>query len=149
MLRFETVPAEAIPPSLLLHADPSQESIDSYLPGSRCFGATDADEIVGVCVTNTNSRGLSEIFNIAVTPERQQQGIGTQLLAFAIRELRHAGAAAIEVGTGTFGYQLLFYQRAGFRVDAVWKNHFVDNYKEPIYEFGVHLQDMLRLRLEL
>jgi hypothetical protein len=56
---------------------------------------------------------------------------------------------AVELGTGTFGYQLSFYQRFGFRVDSVWKNHFINNYDDPIFEDGIQLKDMLRLTLKL
>ncbi|CDI94197.1 IAA acetyltransferase [Pseudomonas aeruginosa PA38182] len=55
----------------------------------------------------------------------------------------------IELGTGTFGYQLAFYQRVGFRVDKVVKNYFLDNYDQPIYEMGIQHKDMLRLSLIL
>ncbi len=50
--------------------------------------------------------------------------------------------------TGTFGYQLTFYQREGFRVDSIDKDFFLVNYEKPIYEAGIQLQDMLRLVLE-
>jgi len=53
----------------------------------------------------------------------------------------------MEVGTGTFGYQLAFYQRHGFRVTAIDRDFFVQNYPEPIFEDGIQLHDMLRLTL--
>ena len=54
----------------------------------------------------------------------------------------------LEVGTGSFGYQLSWYQRAGFRVFAIERDFFLENYPEPIYECGIQLKDMLRLALE-
>ena len=59
------------------------------------------------------------------------------------------GAERIVLGTGTFGHQLKFYQRNGFRVDSVEKNFFLDNYSDPIYEDGIQHKDMLRLSLAI
>ena len=53
------------------------------------------------------------------------------------------------MGTGTFGYQLAFYQRQGFRATGIDRDFFVKNYPEPIFEDGIQLFDMLRLTLRL
>lgn len=87
--------------------------------------------------------------NIAVAPSRQQRGIGTTLLGHVISVFREEGACRLEVGTGTFGYQLAFYQRQGFRVTGIDTNFFLTNYPEPIFEDGIQLKDMLRLTLVL
>ena len=60
---------------------------------------------------------------------------------------REAKVKRLEVGTGTFGYQLAFYQREDFRADAIDKDFFLINYEEPIFENGIQLKDMLRLGL--
>jgi len=149
LIEFREIPADSIPLSLLLEADPSEDCIEKYLSGSLSFGAFIEGEIVGACVTNSNQIGISEIFNIAIVPTRQKQGIGTKLLEFAIEQLASKGVIKVVLGTGTFGHQLTFYQRLGFRVDAVVKNFFIDNYRTPIYENGLQLKDMLRLILNL
>ena len=48
----------------------------------------------------------------------------------------------------SFGYQLAWYQREGFRVFAIERDFFLENYPEPIYEQGIQLKDMLRLVVE-
>ena len=149
MLTFEEVSEKEVPTELLLEADPSEENIKKYLSGSRCFCVLFETNIVGVCVVKRNSANSFEIFNIAVLPEKQKQGFGTKLLEFVINKMVESGENKIELGTGTFGYQLKFYQRFGFRVESIWKNHFVDNYDEPIFEDGIQLKDMLRLGLVL
>ncbi|WP_331435775.1 hypothetical protein [Photobacterium gaetbulicola] len=53
------------------------------------------------------------------------------------------------MGTGTFGYQLAFYQREGFRVVGIDKDFFLDHYDEPVMENGIQHKDMLRLQLIL
>ncbi|MFD1557022.1 GNAT family N-acetyltransferase [Paraburkholderia silviterrae] len=92
--------------------------------------------------------GVHELMNIAVRPEQQQLGVGSRLLLWVIELYRDAGARALEVGTGSFGYQLTFYQRHGFRVVAIDRDFFVMHYQEPIFEEGIRLRDMLRLRIE-
>ena len=142
------IPEKEVPMSMLLHADPSEKCIDKYLHGSKCFGAFVEDSLVGVCVTNLNDVDEWEIFNIVVISGKQRQGYGTKLLQFVTKYFEEIGAKSLELGTGTFGYQLLFYQRLGFRVESVRKNFFIDNYSDPIFEDGVQLKDMLRLSIK-
>ncbi len=149
MLTFRVVHGKKVPLDLLLIADSSEDSINQYLIGAHCFGAFDESNIVGVCVVNRNLNDCTEIYNISVLPEKQKQGIGTKLLEFVIKKLVDSGEKRIELGTGTFGYQLMFYQRLGFRVENVWRDHFIDNYDEPIFVDGLQLKDMLRLCLVL
>lgn len=149
MLNIAAVSPDKMPIHLLLEADPSEDSIKKYLDTSLCYLALKSDVPVGVCVLGHIGDATLELYNIAVSPSAQNHGIGTELLRHVIAEAKAKGFGRIELGTGTFGYQLAFYQRAGFRVEAVIKNHFVDNYDEPIFESGIQLRDMLRLALAL
>ncbi|CAH6915825.1 Uncharacterized N-acetyltransferase YvbK [Vibrio chagasii] len=148
-MEYVVVDATQVPMSLLLEADPSEASIASYLSESWCYAAKRDNQILGVCVVKRISDDTVEIFNVSVCPEHQQQGIGSQVLKFALKQVVNQGIKRVELGTGTFGYQLTYYQRAGFRVDRVVKNHFIDHYPEPIFENGIQHQDMLRLYIEL
>lgn len=134
---------------LLLLADPSVDAVKEYLEQSRCFVAYVNDVVVGSCILKPIGRGMLELMNIAVSPSHQQRGIGTRLLKDVIDKAKESGAKGLEVGTGTFGYQLTFYQRQGFRVDRIDKDFFLKNYPKPIVENGVQHKDMLRLTLEL
>jgi ribosomal protein S18 acetylase RimI-like enzyme len=149
LIHFSEVSGDSIPSDLLLMADPSEEKINSYLKGAVCFAAFINTNLVGVCVTNVNVDGEVEIFNIATVSNVQGQGIGSKLLEFVISELGKRHVNRLVLGTGTFGYQLVFYQRLGFRVDTVVKDFFIDNYDEPIYENGIQHFDMLRLTLDV
>ncbi len=149
MLKFSLVPPEKAPMGLLLEADPSEVNVRKYLKGSMCYIAEKSGEIVGVCVLNSLDNNSVELFNIAVSPVVQGQGAGTALLRYVIDSVKHRGISRIHLGTGTFGYQLAFYQRAGFRVDSIEKDFFIDNYDEPIFELGIQHKDMLRLVLIL
>lgn len=143
----EITPSE-VPMELLLLADPCEEAIKSYLYQSRCFIACAKGSVVGVCVIKPISERALELMNIAVSPSVQQNGVGTQLLRHVIEKVKASGAQRLEVGTGTFGYQLTFYQRQGFRVNCIDKDFFLNNYPEPIIENGIQHKDMLRLSLE-
>ena len=132
---------------LLLLADPSEDNIRSYLSESKCFVASVGAVVVGACVVQPRGTDSQELMSIAVHPAHQKFGYGTALLKWVIAFFRDSGARQLEVGTGTFGYQLAFYQRHGFRVTSVAHNFFVENYAEPIFEDGILLRDMLRLTL--
>lgn len=138
-----------LPLALLLEADPAASRIAAYLPGAWGFAALADNEVVGACVAGLVGEQTAEIFNIAVAPNRQQQGIGSGLLRFVLENLAGKGIGRVELGTGSFGHQLTYYQRHGFRVHAVVKDHFLIHYPEPLMEHGIQHKDMLRLSLAL
>ena len=148
LLIREISPADA-PMELLLLADPSEDKIRSYLPESKCFVASRGAALVGACVVQPRGMGAHELMCIAVRPDCQKSGCGTALLKWIADFFRRSGARQLEVGTGSFGYQLAFYQRQGFRVTGIDHDFFVKNYPEPIFENGIRLRDMLRLSLPL
>ncbi|EZH79602.1 GCN5 family acetyltransferase [Ectopseudomonas composti] len=146
---LQKVPNEQAPMALLLEADPSPVTIARYLQEGHCVVARLDDAIVGVYVIKALTASTWELMNIAVAPEHQGQGIGALLLHHAIDQARQLGAKRLELGTGSFGHQLTFYQRAGFRVVAVEPDYFLTHYPEPLFENGLQHRDRLRLALEL
>jgi GNAT superfamily N-acetyltransferase len=146
-LLIEEVPTTDAPMELLLLADPSEDKVRSYLSGSKCFVASCNGAVMGACVVQPRGDGVQELMSIAVEPAHQKSGYGTALLKWVIDFFHKSGARQLEVGTGTFGYQLAFYQRQGFRVASIDHDFFVKNYPEPIFENGIQLFDMLRLTL--
>lgn len=153
MFDLQQIPAESAPMGLLLEADPSEKNIDQYLSTSKCYAATLKEEIVGVCLVGPLSPTRLELYNIAIKPSLQGQGVGGLLLDYLLETIRSTNhqdvIKQIELSTGSFGHQLTFYQRHGFRVDHVVKDHFLINYSEPLYENGVQHKDMLRLICQL
>jgi len=148
-MEYAEVTQHDIPRSLLLEADPSDARIDAYLDDAWCFVARHAGDIAGACIVAANAEDTVEIFNIAVYPAFQQQGIGAGLLRYVLEQLAARNVDRVELGTGAFGHQLAFYHRLGFRVGSVWKDHFPRHYNEPVIENGIQHRDMLRLYLEL
>ncbi|RRV22617.1 N-acetyltransferase [Pseudomonas sp. o96-267] len=143
------IPSEQAPMALLLEADPSTALIAGYLQDGHCVVARQSDVTVGVYVIKALAANTWELMNIAVAPERQGEGIGALLLRHAIDQARQLGAKRLELGTGSFGHQLTFYQRAGFRVVAVEPDYFLQHYPEPLFENGLQHRDRLRLALTL
>ncbi|MFM4702001.1 GNAT family N-acetyltransferase [Aeromonas bivalvium] len=148
-LEYGNIAAAEIPLPLLLEADPSEQRIAAYLPDAWCFAARAEGILVGICVAGVLGPGTAEIFNVAVRPDHQRRGIGSGLLRHGLAELAARGIRRVELGTGSFGHPLTCYQRLGFRVDAVVKDHFLRHYPEPIFESGIQHKDMLRLSLTL
>lgn len=148
-MEYLEVDAGELPMTLLLEADPAEQRIAAYLPGAWGFAALAGNEVVGACVAGLVGEQTAEIFNIAVAPHRQQQGIGSGLLRFVLTSLAEKGVRRVELGTGCFGHQLVYYQRHGFRVHAVLKDHFLIHYPEPLMEHGIQHKDMLKLSLVL
>lgn len=148
-MNFKKAESREIPIKLLLEADPSESSINSYLDSSLSFVAIRDGKIVGACVTKAIDESSTEIHNISVDPHLQNKGIGTALLKYSLSNLKSQGVQFVLLGTGTFGYQLTYYQRIGFRVQSVIKDHFLKNYSSPIFENGIQHKDMLRLYIEL
>ncbi|MDF9826212.1 GNAT superfamily N-acetyltransferase [Ereboglobus sp. PH5-10] len=137
-----------IPIDLLLQADPSEEKLKGYLPRSTCFAAWLDGLPVGACAVIPTAEKNYELMCISVAPAHQQKGVGTQLLRHVIAAIRKLGANQLTVGTGSFGYQLSFYQRQGFRISSIDRDFFIKNYQVPIFENGIQLRDMLRLTFD-
>lgn len=134
---------------LLLEADPDELAIARYRDHCHGFVARRGGEVLSACLLQPGESGRWELMNIATVPEAQGQGAGSKLLRCVIEQARNAGALELFLGTGTFGYQLAFYQRAGFRVVALERDHFLTHYDEPIFEAGIQLKDRLILSLKL
>jgi len=148
-LKIMPISSGSAPMRLLLEADPSEEKVKAYLKKSHCFVGKLREKVVGVYILQPIGKDTLELMNIAVEPKLQGKGIGQILLQHAITSAKKLSAIRLELGTGTFGYQLAFYQKAGFRVDAIDKDFFLRNYAEPIFEMGIQHKDMLRLGMKL
>ncbi|MDF9832230.1 ribosomal protein S18 acetylase RimI-like enzyme [Ereboglobus sp. PH5-5] len=142
------VSPKEIPMELLLQADPSEEKLKGYLPLSTCFAAWSDGVLVGACAVIPTDEEIYELMCISVAPAHRQKGVGAQLLRHVIAAIGKLGANQLTVGTGSFGYQLSFYQRQGFRVSSIDRDFFIKNYQVPIFENGIQLRDMLRLTFD-
>ena len=147
---MEIRPTDTPSRELLLLADESEASVNDYLPRSRCYAAFEGGQIIGQYLLLHTRPFTAEVVNIAVTPDRQRQGIGTALLRHAVRTAREAGFRILEIGTGDSGTgQIALYERCGFVRCGVDVDYFRKHYPAPIFENGVECRHMVRLRMDL
>lgn len=147
---MEIRPTDTPSRELLLLADESEASVNDYLPRSRCYAAFEGGQIIGQYLLLHTRPFTAEVVNIAVTPDRQRQGVGTALLQHAIRSAREAGFRILEIGTGNSGTgQIALYERCGFVRCGVDVDYFRKHYPAPIFENGIECRHMVRLRMDL
>jgi aminoglycoside 6'-N-acetyltransferase I len=143
-------PSQRIPYDLLQLADPSKTHIEAYLAKGTCYLAKIGDETIGAMVLQELDGTIMELKNIAVSPSQQGRGYGKVLLEYAIKTCGDSGYNKLIVGTGNSSIgQLAFYQKSGFEIDHVIKNHFLDHYAEPIFEDGIQCKHMVVLEKRL
>ena len=132
---------------LLLLGDEDEKMIDKYLERGEMY-ILDDNGIKAECVVTDEGNKTLEIKNIAVSPKFQKQGYGKKLIEF-ITEKYSENFSVIQAGTGDSPLTIPFYEKRGFRKSHIVKNFFIDNYKNPIYEEGVQLIDMIYLQKNL
>ena len=108
----------------------------------------DGDQLVGAAPMRWRDDPC-ELMELASAPERQRQGLGRQFVAWLVQEARRRGKQRLLVGTANSSISnIVFYQRCGLRMDHVRHDYFW-YYREPIYENGIQIRDMLVFRLDL
>lgn len=132
---------------LLLLGDEDEKMIDKYLERGEMY-ILDDNGIKAECVVTDEGNKILEIKNIAVSPKFQKQGYGKKLIEF-ITEKYSENFSVIQTGTGDSPLTIPFYEKCGFKKSHIVKNFFIDNYKNPIYEEGVQLIDMIYLQKNL
>ena len=132
---------------LLLLGDEDEKMIDKYLERGEMY-ILDDNGIKAECVVTDEGNKILEIKNIAVSPKFQKQGYGKKLIEF-ITEKYSENFSVIQAGTGDSSLTIPFYEKCGFKKSHIVKNFFIDNYKNPIYEEGVQLIDMIYLQKNL
>ncbi|GAL21120.1 acetyltransferase GNAT family [Vibrio maritimus] len=131
MFDVREVKQTELPLDILLIADPEEAAINAYRERCIGFAVYMQGALVGALLVEVDAEQRSaELFNIAIYDEFQGKGFGGVLLSETLALLSQKGINTVELGTGTFGHQLSFYQKHGFRVDSVVKNFFLDNYDE-------------------
>ncbi|MFP7171179.1 GNAT family N-acetyltransferase [Terribacillus sp. 7520-G] len=143
-------PTETPPMDLLLEADPSKNQIAAYLREGSSYVAEKENHILGIYVLVKNREDTAEIINISIREAHQGKGIGKKLIRHAMEQARAKGFAFLEVGTGNSSIdQIAFYQKCGFRMTGIDRDHFLRHYDEPIHENGIQCRDMIRFSYEL
>ena len=140
----------ALPWTLLLEADPYAPHVETYLHRATWFALYERSTLLGVAALLRQDAQTIELMNVAISPARRREGLGLHLLRCLLDEARRMGAGRMRVGTGNSSLaELAFYQRAGFRLDAIEHDHFVRQYPQPIVENGIVCRDRVLLVIEL
>lgn len=85
-------------------------------PGGQIYMALDGPEPVGTCALIKMSDGEFEIAKMGVAEVRRGQGIGRQLLGFAIADARRMGARRLYIESNSALVNALhLYESLGFR----------------------------------
>ena len=128
---------------LLLLADEREDMIDKYLGRGRMFVMKKEGQAVAECVVTQEGEGVCEIKNFAVALAFWRQGRGKAMVDFGWRHFEDCHT--MYVGTGDVPSTMGFYKSCGFSEDHRIKNFFTDNYREPMFEDGKQLVDMVVL----
>ncbi|HEY9402390.1 MAG TPA: GNAT family N-acetyltransferase, partial [Pyrinomonadaceae bacterium] len=135
---------------LLLLAEPSASALRWGLKNlsDTVYRMDAGGELVGAATMRWR-RDPCEMLELAITRERQGEGLGRQFVVWLVEEARRRGKAEIIVGTSTTSAaNIIFYQKCGFRAHHVRQDYFW-YYDEPVYENGLAVRDMLVFRLDL
>lgn len=133
--------------SLLLLADEQEDMIDRYIENGTMY-VLDDNGVKGECIVIDAGSNILEIKNIAIRPDFQRKGYGKALIDFIVDKYKKK-YSVLQVGTGDSPSIIHFYEKCGFIRSHRIKNFFVNNYKNPIYECGIQLIDMIYLKRKL
>lgn len=133
---------------MLLLADPQEDMIEKYLGKGEMFILIDQGEVRTVCVVELLKNRKCELKNIATREGDQGKGYGKYMIHFICEHYSNR-CDTMYVGTGNCAKSIGFYEKCGFANSHIVANFFTDNYREPIYEDGVLLTDMVYLKKSL
>ena len=133
---------------LLLLGDEQEDMIDRYLERGVLYVLEEEGETKALCVVTEEGDGVLVIKSMATEPRYQRRGCGKQLIEFLVSADRGTHRL-LRVGTGDSPATIPFYEACGFRRAFVVKNFFVEHYRQPIFEQGVQLVDMVYLERPL
>lgn len=136
--------------AVLHDAEEGDELIRAALrdPANEAFAAWNDGHLVGGAVVQWRPGSTSELLYIAVVEERRGHGDGRAILRHLVDELPKHGSRLV-VGTSSSSLDnIAFYQRCGFRMDAVKRDYF-DYVQPPVIEYGITMRDMIVFAYEL
>jgi GNAT superfamily N-acetyltransferase len=135
-------------------AEDSAAELDSYIDAGRVLVAATSDgEVIGhLQLTGTDDPQQAEIKNMAVTEDRQGQGVGRRLIQAAVDLVSAEATTTILVATAAADIgNLRFYQRQGFRMRSVERDAFIPatGYPLGLLIDGIELRDRVWLDREV
>lgn len=133
---------------MLLIADPQEDMIERYLDDGEMFVLVDDCVIRTISVVKLLNNGKCELKNIATRVEDRGKGYAKYMIHYLCEHYSNE-CDTMYVGTGSCKRTIEFYEKCGFINSHMVANFFLDNYREPIYEDGIRLRDMIYLKKRL
>ena len=134
-------------------ADDSAAQIATYISRGDVLVARDGELVIGhLQIDETGDAGVFELKSMAVTEQRQREGIGARLVEAALAYCRaHNGRRLIVSTAAADTGNLRFYQRRGFRMSRIVRDVFTpsNGYMEGAVVDGIALRDQVFLDLDL
>lgn len=134
-------------------ADDSPAQIASYISRGEVLVARDGERVIGhLQIIESSDAGVFELKSMAVTEQRQREGIGRRLVEAALAYCRARKGRRLIVSTAAADTgNLRFYQRQGFRMSKIVRDAFApsNGYKEGAVIDGIALRDQVFLDLDL
>ena len=135
----------------LLHLADEPEPVGGYLQlpeGDLYVLRHEGGEPLGVTfvLPHAGEEGTVELRAVAVDQTRHNQGLGREMLARVLDDLRSRGTRRVIVGTSNAGIgQIAFYQKAGFRLWRIERDYFTaeKGYDPDERENGLPHRDMI------
>lgn len=132
---------------LLQSADPNIELIKEYISDALIIDLEENNTKIGCLVLKKISETEIEFKNIAIKDMFQNKGYGYKLLTYGLEKCKQMNYRTAIIGTGNSSIgQLYLYQKAGFEIDHIIKNFFVNNYTKDITENGILCKHMIVLK---
>ncbi|MGF0033003.1 GNAT family N-acetyltransferase [Bariatricus sp. SGI.154] len=133
---------------MLLIADPQEDMIERYLDDGELFVLIDDCEIRTICVVKLLNNRKCELKNLATRMEDRGKGYAKYMINYLCEHYSNS-CDIMYVGTGNCTKTIEFYEKCGFVNSHIVANFFTDHYREPIYEDGIRLRDMIYLKKHL
>ncbi|WP_405863572.1 GNAT family N-acetyltransferase [Streptomyces sp. NBC_00005] len=138
---------------LLELAEDSPTQLDSYIEDGRVLVALRGTDAIGhLQLVASDRAGTLEIKNMAVRKDLQRTGVGRRLMRCAIDLVCRESGRCLLVATAAADIgNLRFYQRLGFRMQAIERNAFTPRtgYEPSTLIDGIELRDRVWLDLPL
>jgi GNAT superfamily N-acetyltransferase len=139
--------------ALFEFAEDSAAQLDGYIDDGSLLVARRGPLVLGhVQIVRTDRDGVLELKNMAVVPQSRGTGVGRALVTAAFERSSSDGAVRLLVATAAADVgNLRFYQRCGFRFEAVERDAFTPRtgYPDPIVIDGIPLLDRVWLSRDL
>jgi GNAT superfamily N-acetyltransferase len=134
-------------------ADDSAAQIAAYISRGEVLVARDAELVIGhLQIVETGDAGVFELKSMAVTEQRQREGVGARLVEAGLAYCRARSGRRLIVSTAAADTgNLRFYQRRGFRMSRIVRDVFTpsNGYMEGAVVDGIALRDQVFLDLDL